>query len=425
MSELIQDEFMTTNGHRPAETAERKTELHAVETESSATAADRGVPPAFEDAAGEPQAGGTGGDEDKNRGTDSASFANSDGISADQGEGSRGRTAASRPGRGRRVNPDSGPFIRLIVAGVTILGLVAFAISFVALMEVAAWLGLPSWMAWAVPVFIDLAILVYAAAVLVHRARGERTIASWTALTIFTLLSVVANSAHALAYGATDSWQSLVGAGMAAMVPIAIFTATEQLARVAVEDPKTRDRELQEAARWEAAQAEQEQQMVELEAQREEQKRRLEQEREEARRQAELESEEHETRLAIARAQRERRIEQAMAEDSGEPSAAPVAQVPAAPRTEKGSTQAPSANSSGGSTRGRQSVADAADWVRRQIEAGIEPVGTAFAEEFGVSERTARRRLGDVRKTYPELFQADDEADDGADEEGQGQTGGF
>lgn len=418
MSELIRDEFMTTNGHRPAETAERKTELHAVEPESSTTAADRGVPPAFDDAAGEPQAGGTGGDEDKNRGTDSVSLASSDGISADQGEGSRGRTAASRPARGRRVNPDSGPFIRLIVAGVTILGLVAFAISFVALMEVAAWLGLPSWMAWAVPVFIDLAILVYAAAVLVHRARGERTIASWTALTIFTLLSVVANSAHALAYGSTDSWQSLVGAGMAAMVPIAIFTATEQLARVAVEDPKTRDRELQEATRWEAVQAEQEQQMVELEAQRDEQKRRLEQEREEARRQAELESEEHETRLAIARAQRERRIEQAVAEDSGEASAAPVAQVPSAPRTEKGSTQdrqASSASSSGGSSRGRQPVEDAADWVRRQIEAGVEPVGTTFAEEFGVSDRTARRRLRDVRSAHPELF-GDDAGEEATDE---------
>lgn len=420
MSELIRDESISENG-KPAAAEVRRAELHAVDADP---VADRGVPPAF-DAAGEPQTGGTGGDEDENRGTgQSGSFADSDGISAGQAHESPARPTASRLARGRRVNPDSGPFIRLIVAGVTVLGLVAFAISFVALMEVAAWLGLPSWMAWAVPVFIDLAILVYAAAVLVHRARGERTIASWVALTIFTVLSVVANSAHALAYGQSDSWQSLVGAGMAAMVPIAIFTATEQLARVAVEDPKTRDRELVEAARWEAAQAEQQQQLVELEAQRDEQKRRLEQEREEARRQAELESEEHKTRLAIARAQRERRIEQAVAEDSGEASVAPVTQVPAAPRVEKGSTQAgqaSSASSSGGSSRGRQSVEEAAEWVRRQVEAGVEPVGTTFAEEFGVSERTARRRLGDVRKTYPELFQADDEADD----EGQGQTGGF
>ena len=57
----------------------------------------------------------------------------------------------------RRVNPDDGRFIRLVVGGVVIAGVVAFAISFSALYQVAEWLGIPPYMWWAVPVFIDLA----------------------------------------------------------------------------------------------------------------------------------------------------------------------------------------------------------------------------------------------------------------------------
>src|SRR5699024_4233509 len=127
-----------------------------------------------------------------------------------------------------RVNPDSGVFICVVMTGVAIAGLVAFAISFVALYSVAEWLGLPPWMWCAVPVFIDLASLVYAGLVLVHKARGESTWPSWIALGAFTLLSVVANGAHALAHDHDASWQAYIGVLIAAMVPIAIFVATEQ-----------------------------------------------------------------------------------------------------------------------------------------------------------------------------------------------------
>lgn len=78
----------------------------------------------------------------------------------------------------RRVNPNDGRFIRAVVAGTAVAGLVAFSISFAALYEVAAWLGLPPFMHRAVPVFIDLAILVYAGSVLVHESRGEPARAS-------------------------------------------------------------------------------------------------------------------------------------------------------------------------------------------------------------------------------------------------------
>lgn len=153
-------------------------------------------------------------------------------------------TSSSPPPRtGHRINPDDRRFILLVTLGVITAGLVAFAISFVALMEVAAWLGLPPWMHWAIPAFIDVAILVYAASVLVHKARGEPTWKSWLMLGSFTALSVVANMSHALSHEQETEWQSIIAATIAGMVPFAIFAATEQLASVAVEDPGTRTRE--------------------------------------------------------------------------------------------------------------------------------------------------------------------------------------
>lgn len=157
---------------------------------------------------------------------------------------------AHPPRSGHRINPDDRRFIVLVTVGTIIAGLVAFAISFVALMEVAAWLGLPFWMHWAIPAFIDVAILVYAASVLVHKARGEPTWKSWIMLGSFTALSVVANVAHALSHDQDTQWQSIIAAVIAGMVPFAIFAATEQLASVAVEDPKTRQREHDAHNEW-------------------------------------------------------------------------------------------------------------------------------------------------------------------------------
>src|SRR5699024_11629988 len=98
------------------------------------------------------------------------------------------RSVATTWQQPKRMNPDSGLFIRVVVTGVIIAGLVAFAISFVALYSVAEWLGLLPWMWWAVPVFIDLAILVYAGLVVVHTSRGDGSGRSWVAVVSFATM---------------------------------------------------------------------------------------------------------------------------------------------------------------------------------------------------------------------------------------------
>lgn len=142
----------------------------------------------------------------------------------------------------RRINPDSIQTLWFTVGIVGILAATSFMVSFAGLTEVAKWVGVPSWMSWTVPAFIDLSIIAYSLAVLVHRSRGETTWASWLSLGLFTGVSVIANAAHALSFPHENSWQAWIGAGIAALAPVGVFAATEELGRLAVEQPAAAQR---------------------------------------------------------------------------------------------------------------------------------------------------------------------------------------
>lgn len=284
-----------------------------------------------------------------------------------------------------RINPDSRFFIRLVVAGVVIAGLVAFSISFVSLYAVADWLGLPVWMWWAVPIFIDLAILVYAALVLVHRARGERTWPSWTALGSFTLLSVIANGAHALSHEHDAQWQAYIGVLIAAMVPIAIFVATEQLSRVAIQDLNSRKSEMHDQIELETFEAQQDQKRDELAFEQEQRRWQRDNERLKAQREAELGQREHELELA----QLSRNGTTATREHDAVTGPARVKKTV----LEQHPSSVPSVLDS-----------ELVTYLREQAAQGHDITGALVADYLGVSDRTGRRRVNDLSKHYPELF---------------------
>lgn len=139
-----------------------------------------------------------------------------------------------------RINPDTKAVQWTVVGLVACLGVTSFIVSFWALHDVAAWAGLAPSIQWAVPVFIDGAILAYALSVLVHRARGESTIPSWISLAVFTAMSVAANAAHAVSMPQATWWQTTIGAAVAALAPLGVFAATEQMARLVVLRPQDR-----------------------------------------------------------------------------------------------------------------------------------------------------------------------------------------
>lgn len=78
-----------------------------------------------------------------------------------------------RQSQAARINPDSRAVLFLVVGITTALALVSFVVSFAGLMAVAQWAALPPYLWWALPVFIDGAIIVYTMSMLVFRQRGS------------------------------------------------------------------------------------------------------------------------------------------------------------------------------------------------------------------------------------------------------------
>ena len=150
-------------------------------------------------------------------------------------------TTNSTVSNGAWINPDSRPVLRLVVTVTTLLALVSFAVSFAGLVAVAQWAAIPSWLAWALPVFIDGAIIVYTLAMLVFRARGASTAFAWSALLAFTGVSVAANAAHVYAEGDPSDWRTWVGASLAGLAPAGVAVATHTLAGLTVRPPITAD----------------------------------------------------------------------------------------------------------------------------------------------------------------------------------------
>ncbi|MEH0110601.1 DUF2637 domain-containing protein [Tersicoccus sp. MR15.9] len=157
-----------------------------------------------------------------------------------------------------RFEPDSRPVVLLSVGLVGVLAAASFTLSFLGLIQVAAWAGIPEQLRWLVPIVVDSTILVYAIAAAVQRARGESTRLSWVAVAFFTLVSVAANAAHVIAPGGdvgAITPTMLFGAGLAAIMPVSLFFATETTIQLAVAPPhgsvaarRRRARAVQEAA---------------------------------------------------------------------------------------------------------------------------------------------------------------------------------
>ncbi|MFD6091306.1 DUF2637 domain-containing protein [Oerskovia sp. NPDC060338] len=139
--------------------------------------------------------------------------------------------------RPARINPDR--LAVLVVASVMtgLLAVTSFMLSFAGLVAVAAWASVPSWLSWAVPVTIDLAILVYTLAALVARARGESAARAWCSLALWTFVSVTANGLHAWT-DAPALVQTIAGMTIAGLAPIAVLLATHTLADLIIAKPE-------------------------------------------------------------------------------------------------------------------------------------------------------------------------------------------
>lgn len=136
-----------------------------------------------------------------------------------------------------RIDADTRPVVIATTGLVASLGLVSFLVSFAGLSAVAAWAELPPTLRWAVPVFVDGALLAYTLAILVQKSRGESVRFSWGALASFTAVSVAANAAHVYGVGDPRDWRTTAGAAIAALAPLGVFAATHTVASLAIARP--------------------------------------------------------------------------------------------------------------------------------------------------------------------------------------------
>lgn len=276
----------------------------------------------------------------------------------------------------------------LTVGLVCFLAVASFMVSFTGLHEVAAWAGLPVWLRWAVPVFIDVAILAYTMAVLIHRHRGERTWASWLSLAGFTLFSVVANGAHALSIDHPDDVQRIIGAAVASMAPVAVFAATEQLGRLVIRRPERRDR-TDSFPTPAAVDVRLPVSIPVVEA---------------------PQTHRYQTSFPV--------VDEERLQDQGDaPTTTQLPPAPEEPETEdraEGEETAPVTGTEPGRSEVARPVlsvvgrkpkpADFEAWVRAVVASGEQPTGKDAADFLGVSERTGRARLNALKKSDPDLF---------------------
>ncbi len=134
-----------------------------------------------------------------------------------------------------RINPDSKPVLMAVAIGTALVFLASFALSAVALYDVALWAHVPFVLAGAVPVMLDVALVVYSLSALVRRARGQSARFSWALLGFFTAVSLVGNAAHAV--GVPESARPIVGAVVVALAPVAALAALENLAGLVIASP--------------------------------------------------------------------------------------------------------------------------------------------------------------------------------------------
>ncbi|QOI66968.1 membrane protein [Microbacterium phage GardenState] len=144
-----------------------------------------------------------------------------------------------------RIQPDSRAVLVVATVLTALLALVSFLLSFHGLAEAATWANVPGWLAWAIPAYVDGAILVYTLAALVFRARGESARLEWGALAVFAALSVAANGVHAWT-AAPAALQVTLGVLLAGLAPVSVLLTTHTVAKLVVAPPTPAEAEVAE-----------------------------------------------------------------------------------------------------------------------------------------------------------------------------------
>lgn len=145
-----------------------------------------------------------------------------------------------RTGAPARLAADDIRFFLVILGGVIAFALASFTASFAGQYAMARNTGLPEFLWWLVPLFIDLPIIVLSLATLIFRARGQHVWHTWAVVILLTGLSSAINVAHV--YGSAGIQGSAVATALGAVVmggaPWLVLVSFEELGRLGIKPPE-------------------------------------------------------------------------------------------------------------------------------------------------------------------------------------------
>lgn len=133
---------------------------------------------------------------------------------------------------GARVSAGA-PWLLYTVTG-AVFGLFIFAsiVSFSGLYAVAPWLGLPPYLYWALPLAVDLAIIVYKTAEVILRydeRKKHKVKKAVLGTIVFTAISSAGNVVHVASLGNPDPLAFWGGISFAGLMPWAVYLAASVL----------------------------------------------------------------------------------------------------------------------------------------------------------------------------------------------------
>lgn len=147
-------------------------------------------------------------------------------------EYARKKAEARREAEAKRAKPisaDTKAVAYSTLAGVVLIGLAAFAISYGALVRAALWTGWDTWQAILLPLLLDLGIVVFTFLTFVRLERGERVWATILMAETLTGVSAFVNGLEAFFASPESGIRLWIAVGLASLPPL-ILAASSYLA---------------------------------------------------------------------------------------------------------------------------------------------------------------------------------------------------
>lgn len=141
------------------------------------------------------------------------------------------RAAQTEAKRAPRIQPDTRLTLGITLVIAAIVLVTSFTISYATMVAVATWMALPmSWLAYAVPGFIELLTVFSSLDFIVSRSRGKTGRAPLAAMTIFTAVAVIGNVSHTLSgWSGHFSWQAWIGVVLSGAAPLVVLLVTKRV----------------------------------------------------------------------------------------------------------------------------------------------------------------------------------------------------